>query len=153
MSPDFRNFCQKRPNFLSQWEQLKVLTPQKRFFGPLPWDEFSRPIWYELVIDEFLITMRAIKSFDTILFVSSYLLISEILCHNKRPNFLSQWEQLKVLTPYFLCLHVFKFQKFSVTIKGQISYHKESNPKSWLYTFLSSYVLMKTHCEQKNNNG
>ena len=30
----------------------------------------------------------------------------------KRPNFLSQWELLKVLTPYLLCLHVFKFQKF-----------------------------------------
>ena len=29
-----------------------------------------------------------------------------------RPDFLSQWEQSKVLTPYFLCLHVFKFQTF-----------------------------------------
>ena len=36
-----------------------------------------------------------------------------------------------------------------VTIKGRISYHNESNQKSWLHTFLSSHVLMKTHCEPK----
>ena len=61
---------------------------------------------------EFLITMRAIKSFDTILFVSS----------SKFPKFLS---------------------------KGRISYHNNSNQKSWLHTFLSSHVLMKTQCEPK----
>ena len=61
--------------------------------------------------------MRAIKSFDTILFVSSCLQISEI----------------------------------PVTIKGRISYHNESNQKSCPHSFLSSHVLMKTHCEPKIN--
>ena len=48
---------------------------------------------------KFLITMRAIKSFDTIPFVSSCKFRNS--CHNKRPNFLTQWEQSKVLTPCF----------------------------------------------------
>ena len=64
---------------------------------------------------EFLITMRATKRFDTILFVPSCLQISEI----------------------------------PVTIKGRIFYHNESNQKSCLHTFLSSHMLMKTHCEPK----
>ena len=43
---------------------------------------------------KFLITMRAIKSFDTIPFVSSCKFRNS--CHNERPNFLTQWEQSKV---------------------------------------------------------
>ena len=39
----------------------------------------------------------------------------------------SSGEQLKVLTPYFLCLHI---SEIPVTIKGQISYNNESNQKS-----------------------
>ena len=58
----------------------------------------------------------------------------------------SSGEQLKVLTPYFLCLHI---SEIPVTIKGRISYNNESNQKSWLHTFLSSHVLMKTQCEPK----
>ena len=58
----------------------------------------------------------------------------------------SSGEQLKVLTPYFLCLHI---SEIPVTIKGQISYNNESNQKSWPHTFLSSHVLMKTQCEPK----
>ena len=50
------------------------------------------------------------------------------------------------MTPYFLCLHI---SEIPVTIKGRISYNNESNQKSWLHTFLSSHVLMKTHCEPK----
>ena len=58
----------------------------------------------------------------------------------------SVWQQLKVLTLYFLCLHI---SEIPVTIKGRISYNNESIQKSWLHTFLSSHLLMKTQCEPK----
>ena len=112
MSSNFRNPCHnKRPNFLSQWEQSKVLPPYFFVFTCAHEDS----LWTKNNVNvcvfmsfqfqrflskkaEFLITMRATKSFDTILFVSSCLQISEI----------------------------------PVTIKGRISYHNESNQKSWL---------------------
>ena len=128
-------FNKKNPqNFLLHQEQLTDLAPS--FLCPCQ-KFLSKKA-------KFLITMRATKSFDTILFVSS--------CKDKLEGY-----------PFSLSLlHVFQFQKFlskkaeflitmratksfdtilfvstclqiseiPVTIKGQISYHNESNQKS-----------------------
>ena len=58
---------------------------------------------------EFLITMRAIKSFDTIFLCLHVFKFHKFLSQNKRPNFVSQWEQSKILTSYFLSLLSFDF--------------------------------------------
>ena len=76
---------QKNPqNFLLHQEQLTDLAPS--FLCPCQ-KFLSKKA-------KFLITMRAIKSFDTIPFVSSCKFRNS--CHNERPNFLTQWEQSNV---------------------------------------------------------
>ena len=131
----------KRPNFLSQWQQSKVLSPCFFCLHMCSWRlivnkkiiakqdtqlqsvlQQKNPqnflLHQEQLTDlapsflcpcqkflskkaEFLITMGAIKSFDTILFVSSCLQISEIPLTIKGRFFLSHWEQSKVLIPDF----------------------------------------------------
>ena len=76
---------QKNPqNFLLHQEQLTDLAPS--FLCPCQ-KFLSKKA-------KFLITMRAIKSFDTIPFVSSCKFRNS--CHNERPTFLTQWKQSKV---------------------------------------------------------
>ena len=90
---------QKNPqNFLLHQEQLTDLAPS--FLCPCQ-KFLSKKA-------KFLITMRAIKSFGTILFLSSCKFRNS--GHNKRLNFLKQWEQSKVAVK-----------------KKQVSYHNESN--------------------------
>ena len=101
----------KRPNFLSQWEQSKDFTP---YFLCLYVFKFHKILPEK---DEFLITMRAIKSFDTILFVSSCL----------------QMKSNQKFWHHNFC--VLKFHKI-VSKKGRISYHNESNKKFWHHIFV-----------------
>ena len=119
--------CQKRPNFLSQWEQSKDLTPYFLCFYVF---KFQKTMSKK---DEFLITMRAIKSFDTILFVSSCL----------------QMKSNQKFWHHNFC--VLKFHKI-VSKKGRIAYHNESNKKFWHHIFC---VFMSSNlrklCQKRMN--
>ena len=118
----------KRPNFLSQWEQSKDFTP---YFLCLYVFKFHKIL---LKKDEFLITMRAIKSFDTILCVFMCSIFRKF-CH-KKAKFLITMRAIKSFDTIiiFLFLHVFKFQK-TLSKKDEFFYHNESNKKFWYHTF------------------
>ena len=108
----------KRLNFVSQWEQKKVLTQYFLFLHVLTL--LSKKA-------EFLFTMRAIKRFDTILFVSSCLQIVK-----KKDEFLITMRAIKSFdTTLFVSWWCSNFRNFCHK-KGRVSYSNESNQKFWL---------------------
>ena len=157
MSSNFGNYCQKRPNFLSQsnkkfWHHTFCFFLSLVSDNPVKKDRISyhndsnKKFWhYTLCLHvfkfqkilskktEFLITMRAIKSFDTILFVSSCL----------------QMKSNQKFWHHNFC--VLKFHKI-VSKKGRIAYHNESNKKFWHHIFC---VFMSSNlrklCQKRMN--
>ena len=105
-----RNSCQKRPNFLSQWEQLKVLAPyclqanfrnschnkRPNFLSQWEQSKVLTPCFFVFTCahEDSLWTKNNVY---VCVFMSSNFRNS---CQ-KRPNFLSQWEQLKVWLAVF----------------------------------------------------
>ena len=72
--------------------------------------------------------MKAIKSLDTILFVSSCHLIPEIPV--KKAEFLITMRAIKSFDTILFVSSCLQISEIPVTIKGRISYHNESNQKS-----------------------
>ena len=109
---------------------------------------------------QLIITMRAIKSFDTIFLCLLVCKFQKFLSQNKRPNFLSQWEQSKILTSYFLSLLSFDFSWSFSKKRGNHWWHfdaktviqhtplkliyfltfDEASAKNWQKTFHESSV-------------